>query len=169
MADIWGPNNPGISGLRELTSAELAFIQGFSGLADPNADRLIFWDDSAGEYAFLTLGTNLSITGTTINAAGGGSSTYTIVSQSGASYNATATADVTIILCDCTANAITINLPTAVSNTATYHIKKTDSSANAVTIDANSTETIDGGTTAVISAQYASVQLISDDTNWQVV
>jgi hypothetical protein len=38
-------------------------------LADPNADRIAFWDDSAGTFEWLTLGTNLSITGTTINAA----------------------------------------------------------------------------------------------------
>jgi hypothetical protein len=44
-----------------------------AGLVDPNADRILFWDDSAGAYAYLTLGTNLSITGTTINASGGGS------------------------------------------------------------------------------------------------
>ena len=43
-------------------------------LTDPNADRLMFWDDSAGAHAYLTLGTNLSITGTTIDAAGGGGS-----------------------------------------------------------------------------------------------
>lgn len=35
-------------------------------LADPNADRLVFWDDSAGAGAFLTLGTGLAITDTTI-------------------------------------------------------------------------------------------------------
>lgn len=35
-------------------------------LADPNADRLVFWDDSAGAGAFLTLGTGLTITDTTI-------------------------------------------------------------------------------------------------------
>jgi hypothetical protein len=43
-----------------------------AALADPNADRLLFWDDSAGAYTHLTLGTNLSITGTTLDAAGGG-------------------------------------------------------------------------------------------------
>ncbi|RYD38979.1 MAG: hypothetical protein EOP87_00145 [Verrucomicrobiaceae bacterium] len=42
------------------------------GLADPNADRILGWDDSAGAYVHFTLGTNLSTTGTTINAAGGG-------------------------------------------------------------------------------------------------
>jgi hypothetical protein len=41
-------------------------------LADPNADRLIFWDDSASAPAYLTLGSGLSISGTTISASGGG-------------------------------------------------------------------------------------------------
>ena len=41
------------------------------GAVDHGADRLLFWDDSAGTLAPLTLGTNLSITGTTINASGG--------------------------------------------------------------------------------------------------
>lgn len=36
-------------------------------LVDPNADRLLFWDDSAGHIVYLTLGTGLSITGTTIS------------------------------------------------------------------------------------------------------
>lgn len=39
-----------------------------SSLSDPNADRIFFWDDSASETDWLTLGTGLSITGTTINA-----------------------------------------------------------------------------------------------------
>lgn len=38
---------------------------------DPGADRLVFWDDSAGKLTHLTLGTNLAITGTTLDAAGG--------------------------------------------------------------------------------------------------
>lgn len=49
-----------------------ASLTQIAGLADPNADRILFWDDSAGAYEYLTLGTNLSITGTTINASGGG-------------------------------------------------------------------------------------------------
>jgi hypothetical protein len=39
-------------------------------LVDPGADRMMFWDDSAGAVTWLTPGTNLSITGTTLNAAG---------------------------------------------------------------------------------------------------
>lgn len=37
-----------------------------AGLADPNADRVLFWDDSAGSYAYLTIGSGLTLTGTTL-------------------------------------------------------------------------------------------------------
>lgn len=49
-----------------------AGLQQIADLADPNADRIVFWDDSAGAYTFLTVGSGLSITGTTITASGGG-------------------------------------------------------------------------------------------------
>lgn len=45
--------------------AELAQI---AALADPNADRILFWDDSAGAYTFLSVGTGLTITGTSLDA-----------------------------------------------------------------------------------------------------
>ena len=38
---------------------------------DPAADRIVFWDDSAGKLTHLSLGTNLSITGTTLNSSSG--------------------------------------------------------------------------------------------------
>lgn len=41
---------------------------GFQDLTDPNADRVAFWDDSAGAFKWLTMGSNLSISGTTLNA-----------------------------------------------------------------------------------------------------
>jgi hypothetical protein len=66
---IFTPQNPGID-LSELTSAELEVIQNIGNLGDPNADRILFWDDSAGAFAYLTLGSGLSITGTTISASG---------------------------------------------------------------------------------------------------
>jgi len=62
-------NGNGVSGNPTVALSHL----GIESLTDPNADRLLFWDDSAGATAWLTLGTNLSITGTTLNASGGGS------------------------------------------------------------------------------------------------
>lgn len=46
--------------------ADLAVI---AALADPGADRILFWDDSAGAYAYLTAGASLSISATTIDRA----------------------------------------------------------------------------------------------------
>lgn len=43
--------------------ADLAAI---AALADPNADRILFWDDSASAFAWLTAGTGLSISGTSL-------------------------------------------------------------------------------------------------------
>lgn len=37
-------------------------------LVDPDADRIIFWDDSADAAKFLAVGTSLSLSGTTLNA-----------------------------------------------------------------------------------------------------
>lgn len=58
------------------TGTDVALDDGGTGasLSDPGADRIMFWDDSAGTVEWLTIGTNLSITGTTINASGGGGS-----------------------------------------------------------------------------------------------
>ncbi len=73
-------------------------------LVDPNADRILFWDDSAGSYAYLTVGSGLSITGTTIDAIAGGSGTVTSValttpsflSVAGSPINTSGTFDVTL-------------------------------------------------------------------------
>lgn len=53
---------------------DVAMADGGTGasLTDPGADRIVFWDDSAGVMTWLQLGTNLSISGTTINATGSG-------------------------------------------------------------------------------------------------
>lgn len=59
----------------------LALSNGGTGVAlvDPNDDRILFWDDSAGSMAWLTIGANLSITGTTLNATGGGGGTDIVI------------------------------------------------------------------------------------------
>ena len=53
---------------------DVALADGGTGasLVDPNADRIVFWDDSAGVVTWLAPGTGLSITDTTLNAAVGG-------------------------------------------------------------------------------------------------
>ena len=97
----------------------------------------------------------------------GSGGAYAIVSQSSATYNATQTSGNIIILCDCTSNAITVNLPTAVGNTTTFTIKKTSGNYD-ITIDGNSTETIDSYLTYPITTLNQSVTIVSNDTNWAI-
>jgi len=94
---------------------------------------------------------------------------YKVHTQTGATRNHAAKSGWEVILCDCTSNAITVNLPSAIGNQARLTIKKIDSGGNAVTVDGQGSQTIDGSETATLSAQYASVTIISDNNNWFIV
>jgi hypothetical protein len=61
----------GFDALAEVTATTAA--KTLLTLADPGADKIVFWDDSASAFALLEPATNLSITGTDLDAAGGGS------------------------------------------------------------------------------------------------
>lgn len=75
-----------------------------------------------------------------------------------------------VILCNATGGAMTVNLPAASGKAGKkLTIKKTDVSANAVTIDGNASETIDGATTQSIGSQWEAVTIVCDGTNWQIV
>lgn len=76
-----------------------------------------------------------------------------------------------MIGCDATSAAFTITLLAAATAGDGFMlaIKKTDSSGNAITIDGNASETIDGETTATVSSQYDSVLLKCDGSNWHIV
>jgi hypothetical protein len=73
------------------------------------------------------------------------------------------------ILANANSGAIIVTLPTAVGNIFYYGIKKTDSSTHTVTVATTSSQTIDGGSTAIIQVPYVSVTLISDGSNWNVI
>lgn len=72
-------NGDGVSGNPTLAldssvyrsgGTDVALADGGTGasLSDPNADRILFWDDSAGQVTWLEAGSGLSISGTTITA-----------------------------------------------------------------------------------------------------
>jgi hypothetical protein len=74
------------------------------------------------------------------------------------------------ILANATSNAITINLPAVASTQQKkFYIRKTDTTANAVTLDGNSSETIDGATTFVLPNQDDFAEIVTDGTAWYVV
>lgn len=71
------PLSTGVTGTLPLANGGTG-----AALIDPNADRILFWDDSAGSTAFLTAGSGLSISGTTLSATGSGG-TVTSVAGTG--------------------------------------------------------------------------------------
>ncbi len=84
-----------------------------------------------------------------------------------ANYTLVSTDDV--VLADTTSTAITLTLPAAASNTGKqFIIVKTNSGTNLVTLDGNASETINGQTTLKMGAQYASIKIISNGTNWLI-
>ena len=74
-----------------------------------------------------------------------------------------------VILGDASGGAITITLPPAATGKFIFHIKKIDATGNAVTIDGDGSETIDGATTQTITTQYNSIMLVSDLTEWWII
>lgn len=53
----------------DLTGTEFSLSKlGIEDLTDPNGDRILFWDDSAGKTEWLTVGSNLTLSGTTLSA-----------------------------------------------------------------------------------------------------
>jgi len=74
------------------------------------------------------------------------------------------------VLCNATAASFTITLPTAVGISGRiYNIKKTDSTGNAVTIDGNASELVDGSLTKVLKSQNESITIQCDGSNWYML
>lgn len=76
-----------------------------------------------------------------------------------------------VITCDTTSGAFSLVLPAATGSTGLwYTFKKTDSNANAVTIDGNASETIDGALThTTMDAQYDTITIVCNGTAWFIV
>ena len=75
-----------------------------------------------------------------------------------------------VILADATAGAITVTLKPANEMTQKrIVIIKTDASVNAVTVDGDSTETINGAATNVLAAQYDKVEIAAYNGAWYIV
>jgi hypothetical protein len=100
----------------------------------------------------------------TLNIPGGGGSTPTVQTLTGATSLSTSK---TYSLCDVSAGGFTVTLPTAVGNSGLEHyVKKIDSSGNALTIATTSSQTIDGSTTATIIVTNLALTLVSNGANW---
>jgi hypothetical protein len=102
---------------------------------------------------------------------GGGGGTPTAAAPARTTVNAgnspyTAQASDWALLCDTTAAGRTITLPAA---TTVVYLKVKNLGSNTCTINRAGSDTIDGGTSAVLRTQYHAIDLISDGTSaWSV-
>lgn len=71
-----------------------------------------------------------------------------------------------VLKADASGAGVTLNLPSAAPNLVTYSIVKSDATGNTVTIDPAGTETINGAASSTLSAQWETVTLRSDGSNW---
>lgn len=94
--------------------------------------------------------------------------TKDIVTSKSADATLTVAETGTILVSASAANR-TMTLPTAVGYSGLrYVIKKTDATANTVTVDGNASETIDGNATVVLRSQNSMIEIVSDGSNWQI-
>lgn len=82
----------------------------------------------------------------------------------------TITVDDYLILADASGGAFTVNLPSVITSEGRkFVVKKIDASANAITLDGNSSDTIDGAATRSLPTQYDALTFLSDGVEWRVI
>jgi hypothetical protein len=75
-----------------------------------------------------------------------------------------------LVDCNMTATGRTMTLPTAVGRAGKeFVIRKSDASANLVTIATTSSQTINGAAPGTLTAQYQFIRVVSDGANWMAV
>lgn len=160
-ADVTGtlPVANGGTGSTSFTVGSIVFSNG-TILTQDNAG--LFYDDATDRLGVGTITPKSTLEsggsfGLKVKSIVVGDSPYTAASE-------------TVILANATGGNITVNLP-ALSGVAgrIYNVKKTDSSANTVTLDGSGAETIDGAATQVLTTQYQSLMIFAGPSEWSVI
>ena len=133
--------------------------------------------ESLGDLSDVTVttpssGQVLSYNGTNwVNAAASGGSVPAVTSATPSSdYTISTTSGIEEIYLLNPSVSINVNLPSAVTAGSGYkYTIKNLSGAYSLTVDPNSTETIDGSGTYQLNVHYQSLTIVSDGTNWHII
>jgi len=154
-------------------TGSLIVSKGGANILEVNESTSSYFDIISGSVTLLNVSSGSTTISGSLRVSGsillngspiGGYSTQTVTTT----HNETITSGNKIILGNTTGGAFSVNLPTAVGNTAMISVKKV-AGTPALTVDANSTETIDGGLTAVINRVDESITLIASGSNWFII
>ena len=136
----------------------------FAQMPGSHTGDLIRIENSSGT-ALFKVDKDGDITATSITANVSVTTPYTTITG-----DTTVTTSNEIVFANATSGTIDVTLYLAASNGGkTLTIKKTDSSANAVSILRAGSETIDGATSSILYHQNEAVTLISDNSNWFII
>ena len=148
------------------TTAELNVIDGDTSATSTtlvDADRVVVNDNGTMKQVAMTD----VMTYVNANVSAGGGSSYTYSAVTAATVTGAAWYHYSV---DTSSNAVTINLPALSGLTDGDEIRvKVRDATNTVTIDGNSSETIDGSTTITLNTLYQSVTLVAGSAEWEIV
>jgi hypothetical protein len=127
-----------------------------------------YYRDSSGNFVRLGIGSGNQV----LSVAGGLPSwkqaVFATSTQTGTTYTISSTD--TVIIADGTSNNVAVTLPTASTVTGyRFYVKRKDNTANTVSINRSGSDTIDGATSQALTAQYTSVTVVSDGSNWYII
>ena len=78
--------------------------------------------------------------------------------------------DYDVVLCDGSSGAITVTLPAVASSTNyQYTIFAVDVAGGNITVQANASENINGANTQTLDANYESITIVSDGSEWYII
>ena len=127
------------------------------GQDTPSNGEFLQWDGSNSKVVWAA-------------ASGGSASAPGVTSASPSSaYTISTHAGIEEIYLLTPSTAITVNLPAAASAGAGYKYQIKNLSSNTITVDPNSSETIDGSATVDINTQYSSLTVVTDGSNWFII
>jgi len=175
LVSLSGTGSGDVVGPASATDNAIARFDGVTGKLIQNSNVTISDTGAITIASTITLpivdGTNGQVLQTngagvvswgTVSGAGGITRSINVVSTP-TNAGSTASTDYVYLVSGTT----TVTLPTAVGNTNRYTIKRVG--VNTVTIATTSAQTIDGSASATLNVQYESLDLVSDNANWNII